>query len=72
MNTPVKVFMHPLDRPGRQRQEQITQALSEFVAPGIRQRDLQQTYEQLPPDLVRQLIFALQGVPGNDLPLGGS
>ena len=35
MNTPVKVFVHPLDRPGRQRQEQITQALSEFVAPAF-------------------------------------
>ena len=72
MNTPVKVFVHPMNHQGRQRDEQLTQALSEFVAPGIRQRDLQQTFEQLPPDMVRQLIFALQGVPGNDLPLGGS
>jgi len=62
---------HPLDLVGRQVQDNESAKLSEFVAPGIRDDELRQMFEVMEPEPLRQMLFALQGVPGPVMPSGG-
>ena len=61
---------HPLDQPTRQKEQEAASLLSQFIAGGVRSEDLDELAEKLGPDELRQLLFALQGVPGGQEPSG--
>ncbi len=65
-------FAHPLDRERRQQEEQQTADLAQYIAPGVRPDDLQRMADMgLDAESLRKMLFALQGVPGPEMPVGG-
>lgn len=71
MSAMATMHRHPLDLIGRQKQDTETALLSQYVVPGVRDENLREMFEQMEPEALRQMLFALQGSPGPEMPSGG-